>query len=579
MRRFAPLMLLLLATVLSGCLPFMSSGYGSISVSSVPEQASVWLDGKETNEKTPVVLDHVRVGRRKVEVRFPGMDPASADVVVRRSQQANLTLTLHPKGTSPRASDEASVYGTVLENRGGSPVEGATVRAYTFGTSKVVATTTTDDEGAYGFNLPPGTYDIVVTKSEHAEAKRQALTVNVGDDERVDIILKPLFDQSKSAVAPSLSVTYDRGDGVYVPFEPGTVISNPTPVRVKIDAVHPVEMARAWVGHWNVNPPIRLYNQSNLEFDLGDEYGGIPFEVIGETELIVDAYDIQGNWVELRIPFVVRKASVPTPQPRVTGVDLTAVTYGADLGLFRTARAAAYQQLGLSGNPDTLRLDKGTVIDMASLRQDVTTYVIVRWNPVASAHGYEIQRAWSEAGPWRQIGRVSALFFGGTDYPYLDMSADLQPGLKVFYRIRAVGPSGELGEWSTPVSVTPLERFEVRLVEPKDGAVGVSLNPTFRWEYDDVGAEDYLFTGGVLGVTVDVRDFTWIFEDLNVTEAPFNYNGTAIELLKPAKTYSWSIIEAEARSTYGLNSRAIAFSGQDIGAVNGVFNFTTGYDD
>src|SRR5690606_10318629 len=147
----------------------------------------------------------------------------------------------------------------------------------------------------------------------------------------------------------------------------------------------------------------------------------------------------------------------------------------------------------------------------------------------------------------------------------------LHPGLEVFYRVRAIGPTSESGEWSTPVSVTPLRRFEVRLVSPKDGAVGVSLNPTFRWEYNDVGAEDYAFTGVVMGVAVDQPYATWIFEDLSINEVPFNYDGTATELLKPAKSYSWSIIEAEARTSYGRNSRAIAFSGQDVGAVNGDF--------
>lgn len=404
-------------------------------------------------------------------------------------------------------------------------------------------------------------------------------TVDIGSTEKADIIIRKLFNHAEQAVAPSLSVFYDlRSDGTFVPFEPGTVIEGETPFLLEVDARNPIDVVQVWIGHRDLNDKdYSSGDKTRYEFLIDPQ----SFEEgVGETELIIDAYDIQGNWVEMRIPFFVH-ASGPAgpPPPRVTNVNLMAVTYGADIGLFRQQRASAFEQLGMVGDPDTVIHHDGTVIDIASLRQDATLYVVVKWQATPSANGYEIQRAWSATGPWQTIARVPSLRFGGEDNPYVDTSADLYPGRETFYRLRAVGPNGELGEWSTPVSVTPLRRFQVRLLEPAHRATGVSLNPVFRWEYDDVGAQDYIFTGMVLAATLAQPFYTWVFEDLNITEAPFNYNGTATEPLKPAKSYSWNIFEAEARAYYGRNSQAVAVSGENVGAVNGEFIFTTGYDD
>ncbi len=92
------------------------------------------------------------------------------------------------------------------------------------------------------------------------------------------------------------------------------------------------------------------------------------------------------------------------------------------------------------------------------------------------------------------IGKVGwwHTIFNGTYY--MDLSPELEPGVPVYYRVRAVGDNDEKGPWSAPVSVTPLDRFAIYLESPVDSSVDVPLVPTFTWTYEDVGADEMTWT-------------------------------------------------------------------------------------
>jgi|GEM_PF-6515505 len=565
MRRLAPVLLLVFAAVLSGCLSFRQ-GFGSIFVTTVPKQASIWLDGADTGLKAPAVVQNVWSGRHKVEVRFPGMEPAAAGVVVRRGEQAAVSLVLYPKGAAPNDPASAAVHGFVLQGRAGSPVPGATVRAYLSGTSTQVAATTTDDEGAYGLSLPPGVYDIVATKSGHAAAKRQAIEVGAGDAAIADLIARKILDESKSAVPPTLSVEYVDG-GQRVPFPPGFVVTGATQVVVTVDAVYPVDLVSLRIGNRDLNADLQWVDQHIVAFNPGAvSADNIPIAALGETEMIIDAYDFQGNWVEIAIPFVRAgggPAGVPGP---VTGLNLVAITYGTDMQFFSAGELWPLEGIVAGINP------------LVSAKDDTSVYVVLRWDPEPMAQAYEIERAWGPAGPWHRVARVGAQIFpGGQDNPYIDASFDLRPGLEAFYRMRAIGHDGTPGPWSEIASVTPLGRFEVRLLEPAGGATNVSLSPVFRWEYNDIGADTYTFKGILIPLTQGDLDLvTWRFSVDDTTEVPFNFDGAAVEPLRPAKMYRWGIYQADAYKTYSGNSRARAVAGRNNGSVDGFLVFTTG---
>lgn len=565
-RLFVPFVLLTL--VLGGCFAHPFAGTGSISVTSDPPNGKVYLNGEDTGKVTPVVLENIPTGVHTIRVEFPGIGEEVHTVLVQKGKQSVVHIDL----------GKPSVTGFVSHMRGGGPIEGATIVAYEAGTQIEVASTTTDAHGVYRLYLPDGHYDIVATKPNHAEGRAQRVVVENNHPVTADIMLPTIFDPTKDAVAPVISVT-----GV----EPGDVIDEPVVVTINVDAEHPIDVVRVWLGYKDPNRPllIRTTNSFSFFIDPADHPAG-------NNVLIIDTYDIQYNWAEVRIPLEIAPEDDAEELfiPRVVDVSLHAVTYGMELHLFRLQRAELHQNGLLSDHPNQLRLHDGTLIDLASGRADATMQITVRWTPAPNAVAYEIQRAWSADGPWETIAKLPDYAFTPSTGPrFDDYSPALQPNVETFYRIRGIGPNGELGEFSTPISVTPLGRFEVRLVAPADDAVGVPLTPTFEWEHNGVGAHQ-VFYGYVRGATAPASElYVWAFGDEDITSVRYNYDGFALQDLKPGTYYRWDIYHAYAYTQYGRRSLAQSFAreGRYIeeiddyingGSINGEFSFVTAYE-
>lgn len=578
MKRSTPLLIVvLLALMLSGCLG-PTGGYGAISIESHPQNARILLDGEDTGLVTPAVLERVRAGRHTVTLHAEGFEPQSQTVIVSRGRTVT---TIFDLDVDP---NHARVSGYVSENPAGRRLIDATVTAYEAGTSIAVASTVTNEQGSFTLHIPAGTYDIVADKPGHAQAKRQSLMLKSTDQVTVNLISKKIDDPAKNAIAPTIHVYLEgedeNGEPVWMPFEPGTIVPQSTLAfgLAVVEAEHDVFRTQVWIGHRDIATDFQAgLLENEALFALWDG-----LHAPGETELIVAAYDWQNNWTEVRIPFVYEVGEPEVALHPVDLVDLTAVTYGHDFSLYRARRADVFDQLGIPGNPDIYEISDGTVIDLSRFDKDVTMYVLVAWSEVAGAAGYEIERALHRDGPWQRIARVSDIFA----QPYVDLGPELAPGKAVYYRVRAIGPNNEKGDWSSPAWVIPLDRFEIRLLEPADDATNVSLTPTFRWTYTDIGADEYFFdilVAGITGVPGGESDYlAWYYEELmNETEALYNFDGTGESLL-PGKTYEWNILEGEAYAYYRNHSRAVAFPwtgpAEDdgySGAANGAFVFTT----
>lgn len=595
MKRLAPIALVLLTALLAGCLG-PPAGYGNISVVSEPQGARIFLDDRDTGRTTPAVLESVRTGTHEVRVELEGYEPQAQTVRVTRGQ----TVTVSFSWLEPEPPDEepppdptyARVSGYVSENLAGRRLPGAMVTAYEAGTKKAVASAETDEAGAYVLYVPAGTYDVIAEKPGHAQAKRQSLTVGVAERATANFISKKLRDPSQGAVAPTLHVYLEEevdGEIVRVPFEPGTVIAQGIPAVgvVVIDAEYDIVQTHIRIGNRGYARDFEggLF-QEQVEFFLWDLY-----DAPGETELVITTYDFQDNWTELSIPFAYEVGEPTYFVPPVDAVFATAVTYGHDLGLYRARQRALYDVLGLPGDPDVLELSGGVRVDTTRLDKDVTMLVQLNWSPVEGAAGYEIERAYSRNGPWESLGKIGWWMIDPDTglVIFQDVSPDLAPGKTVYYRVRALGPNDEKGAWSPLVWVVPLDRFVVYLEEPADHAVNVPLTPTFRWTYQDVGADEYvydIFVAGVTGVPGGESGYyAWYYEGLvNETEAEYNFDGTGVDLV-PGKTYSWNIVGARAYAFYGTNSLAVSYawegldSGRYSGAANGEFVFTTALDE
>lgn len=584
MKRSPLLLLVVLALLLAGCFGGGSGGFGDISVVSEPSGAKILLDGKDTGKVTPAVLERVSVGTHEITLERDGYESVTQKVSVERNKRAAVTVTLEPV-EEPIDPSFARVSGFVTASNGGQRLPGATVTAYVHATDQVVASTETNESGAYALYVPAGTYDIVADKPGHAQAKRQALFVDVADEAKVDLIARKSGDPTKSASAPKIDV-YLNIDGLEVPFTPDMTIPSSSYVTgiVAIESEYDLYRIQMWVGHRSYNTDFQTgILTDRLEFDLLGLLDGP-----GENELVIAAYDWYENFTELRIPFVfgVDDGAAPAFLHPVDYVELVAVTYGHDLGLYRTRKVDVYDTFGMPDDPDLLVLPNGHTIDTSRLDKDVTMFVEMAWTPVGNAAGYEIERAFHPDGPWELIGKVGwwHTIFNGTYY--MDLSPELEPGVPVYYRVRAVGDNDEKGPWSAPVSVTPLDRFAIYLESPADSSVDVPLVPTFTWTYEDVGADEYyydIFVAGVAGEPGGESGYlSWYYEGLqDVTEVVYNFDGTGRNL-QPGRTYQWNVIEGVAVAYYRPNSMAISFpwtgpsdANGYSGALNGEFLFTT----
>lgn len=158
---------------------------------------------------------------------------------------------------------------------------------------------------------------------------------------------------------------------------------------------------------------------------------------------------------------------------------------------------------------------------------------------------------------------------------YKDPSIFLHPGAEMYYQITSVYGTLE----STPTdlgSVVPLDSFNIELETPAPEAVGVSMNPVFKWKptntlestegtvtynyrlfmYDWVQADNGLiiptFEGDMIQFTAETNESIEVeFSGANLNDAgltwswynPYSnsidpYNET---MLEPNKTYNWGI--------------------------------------
>ncbi|MDD3933813.1 MAG: PEGA domain-containing protein [Methanoculleus sp.] len=103
-----------------------SSGNGSIAVSSVPTNASIYFDGNATGLRTDTTLDGVPVGEHTVELALPGYRNATRTVVVEEDECSIIDLALSPTEGEPgdSAGDEPHSTGANVSAGHDGPVAG-----------------------------------------------------------------------------------------------------------------------------------------------------------------------------------------------------------------------------------------------------------------------------------------------------------------------------------------------------------------------------------------------------------------------------------------------------------------------
>ena len=98
---------------------------GWIAITSIPTNASIYLDGSATGMRTNATLEDVPVGEHTIELMLPGYQNATRSVTVEESERITLGLILSPTG------DEPGVNATERdETTPGRPAPGNTIEAF-----------------------------------------------------------------------------------------------------------------------------------------------------------------------------------------------------------------------------------------------------------------------------------------------------------------------------------------------------------------------------------------------------------------------------------------------------------------
>ncbi|MBR1427347.1 MAG: PEGA domain-containing protein [Paludibacteraceae bacterium] len=115
---------------------------GTVSVSSTPGGAAIYVDGTNTGKTTPAFIDLLE-GNHKIMVRLPMYTDVTQAVSIRENEQKPLELTFGPKKTTYTVSFDSDVKGATLyvngKKMGTMPIQvelpnrGHEIRVYAYG--------------------------------------------------------------------------------------------------------------------------------------------------------------------------------------------------------------------------------------------------------------------------------------------------------------------------------------------------------------------------------------------------------------------------------------------------------------
>ncbi|MGI6023331.1 MAG: PKD domain-containing protein, partial [Methanoculleus sp.] len=163
--------------------------YGNLTVNSVPEGASIWLDGEDTSEVTNTTLTEVEVGKHNVTLKLEGYKDSTKQVTIEANETAILDFVLAEIVEPPQ-------YGNLTVN---SVPEGASIWLDGEDTSEVTNTTLTEVE--------VGEHSVTLTLDDYHNATKP-ITVVAGETVSLH------FDLEKVAVVPVANFTANVTEGV-----------------------------------------------------------------------------------------------------------------------------------------------------------------------------------------------------------------------------------------------------------------------------------------------------------------------------------------------------------------------------
>ena len=438
------------------------------------------------------------------------------------------------------AKTTAFLKGYVTESKGGTGIAQAKVSVSR--TTGETVEVLTGEDGSFLLHIFPGVYQLTVKKDGFAVSRVQQLTLADGQEFQLEL---PLLKKVRAdwPTVPAVIALANLS---------GTEAITPTSgyINFDIDCASPVGIKQVDV----------RFNHSSIDYDLqfpGTAHCTVDYDTLylpdGLNYIKISVYDTNNNYTELYQPLYVENDLQQNQIESPVITQLQAITFGQSMELMKKKKELAETSLW-----------KTTEDLKPLLRQaDTTILTSVKWNMVDNAQGYRIYRSLDDDKAYRLIGTT-------TTTGYVDASADLEPGRKVYYRIVAfVGST--LSEPGVGVYTIPLEPFNVTLLMPANGGVVKQAKPTFTWKNSQL-------TGSKQTYRIVVRGVTDVVPTLNAMVQSKTSLECVSSSLENGKEYEWDIVEAMAYEEYTPVASAISYSSQGDGSINGSFSFTTQFE-
>ncbi len=445
------------------------------------------------------------------------------------------------------------IVGVVTDAGAGAPVEGARVYAYPMdGSPPKYSVDTgffrpvafTDAQGRYELVVPKGRYVVEASKDGFAGSRVEG--VDVTSTVRMDLIQKPAFNKEWSVTPPDVSLwiedLHDPAAGAY---------TGPIDFRVDVAGDNDIQLIYAALGKtpgagWTTGTRL-VYSNT---YTTGDaQLDPAAFGAEGWTTFEVVVYDQNDNRTHHIRPLYIepQEGAALRPAPAMTALAVT-----------------VSKQLAFYGGAMTIATGRGEV-EIQAAPSGANLYVELRWGAApddgtvggAGISGYRIYRRLQGEADYRPLATVAAgdaVFDEGVLQYYLfrDSSPQLRAGLTAHYQVRAY--VGEEESAAVDASCTPLGTWDVRLLGPGEGEVGVSTTPTFTWEPTRLVGNDQVYTVWIwdlaLGYWAYLSDYlvnetecTW--EDVWLAPG-IPKEGTPWERLQPHRIYEWYVDSAVA---------------------------------
>lgn len=371
----------------------------------------------------------------------------------------------------------------VTDYNSGYVVSGATVKVYYEGTK--IMEGTTNDKGLVFFNIPTnvdsGYIDFVISKEGYAVSRFNNVKFEMEKTFTIETQLrKPSVGKTTTEIPAEINVKFYEdsskatelilndneltvNDDIYYEVKVNTSEYDVKYIYVKLGSIP---------GAGFLTNPRAIFYESPAEGTLSiSGFTGI-------TPLYIVTFDQNENMVVNVYYLNIKKEEVSVENPYEVEKE--------DPSIFAYTRRGG---VAFYNNP--IKIDKKVVPDFerssgieAAPMKDTNLWVEINWvlwkDSTASLttdepEAYVIYRSF-DGETFEEIATVPE----GYNY-YRDKSPQLEVGKEVWYKV-AAKYSNFVATPTLLGSVIPLDLFEIKYLNPTDGATNVSINPVFAWE-------------------------------------------------------------------------------------------------